>query len=363
MLAVGLAGWLLVRAVLAGIPGLLRRSRTTADDLLFAALRPHLPIWFLALGVVIGARRTPMPHEWFLTIDRAATAIFVLSVSIATASFLTRLLVQRAAPGLERVPVNTLVQNVVRVGVIGLGVLVVLGNLGVSITPILTALGVGSLAVALALQPTLTNLFAGFHITLARHVRVGDYIELEAGQKGYVLDIGWRSTLVRELPDNTFVVPNARLAEMIVKNYSLPGEEHGTPVALAVAPGSDLEKVERVAREVAREVQRSAPGAVATHEPGVAFTGFGDSGIQVGVFLRVRDVPSRGPITHELIKRLHRRFREEGIEIALPRRVVDLTAAGAEHESTAGANRQSAAGSGRTPAGGTEGGPGPETRP
>jgi small-conductance mechanosensitive channel len=327
-LAVGLVGWLLVRVGLAGIPGLLRRSKTAVDDLLFAAFRPHLLLWFLALGVVIGARRTPMPHEWFLIIDRAATAIFVLSVSIATASFLTRLLVQRAAPGLEHVPVNTLVQNVVRVGVIGLGVLLILGNLGVSITPILTALGVGSLAVALALQPTLTNLFAGFHITLARHVRVGDYVELEAGQKGYVLDIGWRSTLLRELPDNTFVVPNARLAEMIVKNFSLPGEEHGTPVNLVVAQGSDLEKVERVARDVAREVQRGAPGAVSAFEPGVVFTGFGDSGVQLTVHLRVRDIATRGPVTHEFVKRLHRRFREEGIEIPLPQRVVHLNPGG-----------------------------------
>ena len=321
---VWLAGWALVRLLIAGLPRLLHRSKTRVDDLLFEALKPHLPLWFLALGLVVGARRAPIPHAALTWIDRLVTAGVTLSVSLALASFLVRLLRSSARAGTNLLPTNTLIENVLRFGVLSLGAVVILGELGVAITPILTALGVGSLAVALALQPTLTNLFAGFHITLAGHVRLGDFIELDNGQRGYVEDIGWRSTLLRELSDNTVVVPNAKLSEMIVRNFSLQGEEHGVTVNVSVAHDADLERAEQVALAAAHEVQRSAPGAVADAEPGVRYVAFEASGIQLSVFLRVRSIRDRLPVSHELIKLLRRRFREAGIEIPFPQQVVHL---------------------------------------
>lgn len=325
-----LAGWLVVRLLLAWLPGLLRRSQTQVDDLLFAALRPHLPVWLLALGLVIGARRTPIDHGAFLWIDRAVTAVVILSVALALASFVVRLIRSRSAGGLGILPTNTLVENTVRVAIVGLAALAILGEMGVAVAPLLTALGVGSLALALALQPTLTNLFAGFHLTLARLVRVGDFVELETGQRGHVVDIGWRSTLVRELADNTIILPNSRLAEMIVKNYSLPREEHGVTVTVTVAYDADLERAQAVALAAAREVQRSAPGAVADADPGAQYTAFQDSGVQLAVFLRVQSVRDRVRVAHELIQLLPRCFREAGIEIPLPQRVVHVQPTGTD---------------------------------
>jgi small-conductance mechanosensitive channel len=327
--AVWLVGWLLVRLLLARLPGLLRRSQTWVDDLLFAALKPHLPIWFLALGLVIGARRAPIPDSAFSWIDRGVTAVVILSASLALASFLVHLIRSRSAPGLGLLPTNTLIENTIRVAIVGLGILAILGEMGVAITPLLTALGVGSLALALALQPTLTNLFAGFHITLARLIRIGDYVELDNGQRGYVVDINWRSTLIRELADNTIVLPNSRLAEMIVKNYSLPGEEHGVTVNVTVAYGADLERAQEVAMQAAREVQRATPGAVADAEPSAQYAAFQDSGVQLAVFLRVQTVRDRGRVSHEFIQLVHRRFREAGIEIPLPQRIVHVHPTGA----------------------------------
>jgi small-conductance mechanosensitive channel len=327
---VWLVGWLLVRLLLAWLPGLLRRSKTEVDDLLFAALKPHLPLWFLALGLVIGVRRAPVPPSAFAWIDRGVAAVVILSASLALASFLVHLIRSRSAPGLGLLSTNTLIENTIRVAIVGLGILAILGEMGVAITPLLTALGVGSLALALALQPTLTNLFAGFHITLARLIRVGDYVELDNGQRGYVVDINWRSTLIRELADNTIVLPNSRLAEMIVKNYSLPGEEHGVTVNVTVAYGADLERAQEVAMQAAREVQRATPGAVADAEPSAQYAAFQDSGVQLGVFLRVQTVRDRVRVSHEFIQLVHRRFREAGIEIPLPQRVVHVHPTGAD---------------------------------
>jgi small-conductance mechanosensitive channel len=324
-----LVGWLFVRLLLAWLPRLLRRSKTPVDDLLYAALKPHLPIWFLALGLVVGVRRTPLPHSAFHHIDHAVTAVVTLSVAVALASFLVRLIRIRAAAGVGLMPTNTLIENTVRAAIIGLAALAILGEMGVSIAPLLTALGVGSLALALALQPTLTNLFAGFYITLGRLVRVGDFVELETGQRGIVADIGWRSTLIRELADNTVVLPNSRLAEMIVKNYSLPSEEHGITVNATVAYGTDLDRAQKVALAAAREIQRSAPGAAPDAEPGAQYAAFQDSGVQLAVFLRVQTARDRARVAHELIQLLHRRFREADIEIPLPQRVVHVQPTGA----------------------------------
>ena len=103
-----------------------------------------------------------------------------------------------------------------------LGSLILLRHFNVSITPILTALGVGGLAVALALQDTLSNLFGGFYVAVAGQVRLGDYIKLNTGEEGYVTDIGWRCTTFRAPANNMIIVPNAKLAQAIVTNYNLP---------------------------------------------------------------------------------------------------------------------------------------------
>ncbi|HET6372298.1 MAG TPA: mechanosensitive ion channel family protein, partial [Candidatus Polarisedimenticolia bacterium] len=185
-----------------------------------------------------------------------------------------------------------------------------------------TALGVGSLAVALALQPTLSNLFAGVHLTVARPVRVGDFIELEGGRKGFVEDIGWRATRVRELPNNLVIVPNAKLAEMVLVNYAMPESEQAALVQVSVSYASDLAHVERVTVEVAREILTEVRGGVAEFEPFIRFHTFGDSSIDFTVILRVRGFTDRFLVVHEFVKRLHSRYGREGIEIPFPQRVL-----------------------------------------
>ena len=159
------------------------------------------------------------------------------------------------------------------------------GQMGVAITPLLTALGVSSLAVALALQPTLTNLFAGISILLSNRIRVGDYVELDSGQAGVVTDVGWRSTLVEELAGNTFIIPNSKFAEMVLKNYNLPVSQNALAVEVKLATTVDLDRAENVAREVAKDVQRTVPGAIHDFEPGVVFKALGDTGVVLAIAL------------------------------------------------------------------------------
>ncbi len=325
-LAVGiwLAGWLMRRLVLAGVSHLARRTRTDLDELLLATLRPHVPIWFLLLGITVAVRYGTVGTEPIPWVDKSIVAGYLLSLTLALSSFLTRLVDSRSKQWSEALPATTLTRNAIRIVVIGLGALVVAGNLGIAIAPLLTALGIGSLAVALALQPTLTNLFAGFHIMLARHVRVGDFVELEGGHQGYITDIGWRSTLIRELADNLIIVPNSRIAEIIIKNYSLPAPPLAVLVQVGVAYGSNLDEVERVTVQTAREIQRTAAGADETFDPFIRYHSFGDSSINFTVILRAKQFAERSLITHEFVKLLQRGYAAAGIEIPFPQRVVHL---------------------------------------
>jgi len=208
----------------------------------------------------------------------------------------------------------TIFVTIARVIVWAIGGLVLLDSLGVAITPLLTALGVGGLAVALALQDTLSNLFAGIHILASHKVQPGDFIELDNGVQGYVVDTNWRNTIIRQLPNNMLVVPNATLASSIVTNFHLPEHELSVTVAVGVAYESDLEEVERITVEVGQEVMQEVDGAVENYQTTVRFTNFGNSSVNFNVGLRAAGVATQAMITHEFIKRLHRRYQKEGID-------------------------------------------------
>lgn len=321
-LAVWLTGWLAGRFALGRVTRLLHRTPTELDDLLIDAVRPQIPVWSALLAALVAAQLTPLPEATRRVLSESGRVVLIFSLSLVAARFLSELVRHKSDRLPQALPASTLSQNLVRILVMGLGLVVIAGQLGIAITPIVTALGVGSLAVALALQPTLANFFAGFHITLARQIRVGDFIELENGAQGYVQDISWRSTQIRELPNNLIIIPNARLAEIVVKNYSLPETDQAALVQVGVAYGSNLAQVERVTVETALEVQRSVPGADPAFEPFIRFHTFGNSSIDLTVILRVREFVDRYRVTHEFVKRLHDRYRAAAIEIPFPQRVM-----------------------------------------
>jgi small-conductance mechanosensitive channel len=219
-------------------------------------------------------------------------------------------------------PSASIFRNLTKALVFMIGLLIILQSLGVSITPILTALGVGGLAVALALQDTLSNLFSGLHIIAARQVRPGDYVQLESGEEGYLTDITWRNTTIRALPNNRIIVPNSKLASAIITNFHLPEKEMAVLVQVGVSYDSDLEKVEKVTMDVGKEIMKEVAGGVAEFEPFVRYHTFADFSIRFTVMLRAKEFVDQYLIKHEFVKRLHQRYRDEGITIPFPIRTI-----------------------------------------
>jgi len=234
-------------------------------------------------------------------------------------------------------PVTTLTQNLAQIGVIILGLLILLNHFNVSITPILTALGVGGLAVALALQDTLSNLFGGFYVAVAGQVRVGDYIKLNTGEEGNVTDIGWRCTTIRTQNNNMIIVPNSKLAQAIVTNFYLPERRMSASFPVTVGYESDPDRVEQALLEVLASGVREIPGMLGEPAPGVTFDpGFSDHGMTFSVNFQVAEFANQGPVRNELRKRVLRRFRELGIGLPYPTRTVYLHGAGKDPSKPAG---------------------------
>jgi small-conductance mechanosensitive channel len=323
-----LAGLVVRRLLLSYLGRLAARTSTTLDDLALEALRGPVVVWGALLGLHLAAQAGDLPPGLARLVPPVLLTLLIGSITWVAA----RLAGDGVAGSMARhglFPSATLVPRAVSAAVLVLGALVILQTLGVSISPLLTALGVGGLAVALALQDTLSNLFAGIQILASRQVRPGDFVRLETGEDGFVEDVTWRNTTIRRLANNLVVVPNAKLASAVTTNFSLPALEMSVVVPVGVAYGSDLEHVERVTVEVAREVLREVEGGVPTFEPSIRYTAFADSSIRFHTVLRSRDFVAQFLLTHEFIKRLHVRYAAEGIRIPFPTRTVQLQAPGA----------------------------------
>ncbi len=335
-LLIATAVWLLSSAWLLwlrriGLRALTRLARTTEgklDDLALAAFRLPSLLWCLVFGVYIGLTAAPaIPPRIEQLVNDALVIVLILSVTIAVGRFLAASVVSYADRLGLAIAVTGLTTALVKGVVYLCGALVLLNTLGISITPILTALGVGGLAVALALQGSLANLFAGIHILVEKPIHVGDYIKLESGQEGYVVDIGWRTTRIRMLANNMVVVPNAKLAESIVTNYHLPEKRMSILIPISVSYESDPTRIEAILAEEAISAIGHVPGLLADPAPFVRFIpGFGESSLDLTLIVQVNEFVDQYLVQHELRKRIFARFQKEGVDIPFPQRVVHLHA-------------------------------------
>ncbi|MFI2411238.1 mechanosensitive ion channel family protein [Streptomyces sp. NPDC018947] len=323
-LAAGLLGAFLLRMLLRWLGRHAERTRWSGDDVIVKALRTVVPWAAVSGGVAGAAAALPLTRTVQHNVNQVLTVLLIFVVTVSAARVIAGLVRTVTTSRSGVAGSATIFVNITRVLVLAIGFLVVLQTLGISIAPMLTALGVGGLAVALALQDTLANLFAGIHILASKTVQPGDYIKLSSGEEGYVEDINWRQTTVRALSNNLVVIPNGQLAKTNMTNFMRPEQRLTILVQAGVSYDSDLEHVERVTTEVVSEVMTEITGAVPEHEPAVRFHTFGDSRIGFTVILGVGEFSDQYRIKHEFIKRLHKRYREEGIRIPAPARTVAL---------------------------------------
>ena len=282
---------------------------TDLDDALLKSLR--LPFSGL---IVLGGIYVAM-----LYFSNVPQAILNKTLSVLLIFFLilafSRLIVNafdwyaQSLKGNTRTPVNSKLIPIGRrasvIIIYIIGTLLIFDTLGINISPLIAGLGLSGLAVALAIQPTLSDLFAGTYVITEGSVASGDYIELDNGISGYVVAVGWRSTKVRTVMNNLVIVPNSKFAETVITNYNEPRSSLNVIVQCGVSYDSNLEEVKEFGSYF-------------------AFDAFGESNIDFWMFIQAKDRLASFTLKSELIKRIHEEFENNSIVINYPVRTIQI---------------------------------------
>lgn len=317
-----LIGIIVEKIILVKLKKIAAKTKWEGDEIIISSIHGIAILWFGVAGIYGAMLNLPLNPTLLNVLQKILLVLILFSATGVLAKLAVGFIQLHSKKTAGALPSASLFINLTRIIIFAIGILIILQSLGISITPLLTALGVGGLAVALALQPTLSNLFAGLQIIVSKQVEVGDYIKLDSGEKGYVTDISWRNTTIRELPNNLVVVPNSKLADTIIINYNQPQREMSVIIQVGVSYDSDLEKVEKVTINVAKAVLQKVTGGQSEFEPFIRYHTFGDSSIDFSVILRVKEFVNKYLVKHEFIKALHKRFNKEGINIPFPIRTV-----------------------------------------
>jgi MscS family membrane protein len=312
--------WLLAHAYLILVNSFHRRwalrTATILDDQICRIVRwPGYLLIFL-VGIYAAIHRYHLQLQGFLD-----GVLFVLSVFIIVYTIIRILTVilhwygtrfgkdtEREAAARQLIPIA---DKFFKIFIVAVGLMIVLDKFRIDVKSILVTLGVGSLAIGLALQDTLANMFGGFTILLDRPFRIGDRIQLQSGELGDVQSIGLRSTSVL-LPDhNLLLIPNAILVKNMVTNYSYPDSRARVVVEVGIAYGSDIDK----AKALMLEAAQMDPRVLQTPPPSVLFNSFGEYALRLTLSCHVKSFMDVAVIKDSLSLAIDSKFKSSGIEI------------------------------------------------
>jgi small-conductance mechanosensitive channel len=265
-------------------------------------------LYFCAVSFVV-------PPMLYSLLFRMLRSLIVLAITMIIAHIISGYLKYKLGKASEQYGASSILVSLIDVFVYIIGALVLLESFGVSITPMLTALGVGGMATALALQDTLANLFAGLNTLVSKQVKMGDFVKLASGESGHIIDMNWRNTTIKTITDNMIVVPNKNIANSVIVNYAQPYESCSMVIPIGVSYDSNLQQVEDVTLEVAQQVLHDTAGGSEGHAPVVRYKSFGEYSINFEVILRVKTIMDQSLVRHQFIKSIYNRYKKEGIVI------------------------------------------------
>jgi small-conductance mechanosensitive channel len=304
------------------------KTKSELDDMIVSAISLPIFIAIVLVGVFIALQGLPELAGYSVFINTSFTVFYILFGALIIIRIINVFVQWYAIEVAHRTKTKVdeqflpVIRRVVLGVVLALALVAILGALGINLDSVVVGLGVGGIAIALAMQDTLSQFFSGAYIIMDRPIKIGDFIELDSGEKGYVTDIGWRSTRIRFLSNNVIIIPNNKLANSKIINYNAPIQEQSVVVPVGVSYHSDLDKVERVTVSVAKKMQQTVEGAVKEHEPFIRYNEFGDSNINFSVILRVQNYVAKYRLVHEFMKALKKEYDRKGIEISWPVRKV-----------------------------------------
>lgn len=316
------ARWFLVHAA----PRFTSFTSTDLDDRILQRVTPPISLLVLLTGLYYAVSYLALPQKAHLV---ASGVVFIVNVSILTnivyrcsdelLQWYANLLAQRHGEGLDR-QVVPILEKLITIFLVATALIIVLKHFNYDILSLVTALGVGSLAVGLAAKDTLANMISGFTLIIDRPFRIGDRIQLKDGNWGDVSDIGLRTTKIKTIDNTLLIIPNSDLCNTTVINQAFPDVRAKGKVSVGVAYGSDVEQVKQTLIATALEFS----DVLRDPAPEAYFTAFGDNALQMVLFFWVEDYTKVFPVTDRINTLLVRRFNDNGIAIPFPTRTVYL---------------------------------------
>ncbi len=315
-----------------GVAALIRRwggrltsfTTTDLDDRILKRIAPSISLLITFTGIYLAFRALPLQKSLFTAMAGGLFVANVAIVCILLYRILNEALLwyvehrQEQQESLLPRQMTPLAEKVAMIFILGGALMVVLKHFHYDILSLVTALGIGSLAIGMAAKETLAHVISGFTLMLDRPFRLGDRIQLVGGQVGDVQDIGLRSTKIKTLDNQLLVIPNSDLCNTMVLNQAFPDRRVKGRINLGVAYGSDLEQAKRLLVTTTREVA----DVLADPPPEAFFTAFGDSALSLALFFWVDDYDKLFAATDQINSLILQRFREQGIEIPFPTRAV-----------------------------------------
>lgn len=296
------------------------RAKWEPSIYIFGALLWQPLIIITLLGIASAVRQLSLQPGQINRVDSVIGILILLSVLVA----IIRLITGWVGFYFEQRNLGSvsLINNFIR----AMGFLIFIGilfiALGFPIAPILTVIGGSSLGITFALREPLANVFSGLQIIASNKIRPGQYIRLSTGEEGFVTDIRWSDTYIRQFANNLIIVPNSVMITTMFTNYDQPEPELAVLFEVGVDYDSDLKHVEQVTTEVANEVMQEVTGGISTFETFIRYHTFADFSINFTVIMRAQGFGDSFLIKHEFVKRLHNRYNQEGITIPFPIRTL-----------------------------------------
>ena len=301
-------------------------TSTDLDDRVLKRVIPYVSRLSLVMGFYLAIRSLPLHEKLVLAASGFIYVILVVIVCNLIYHVIDELMkwyvisqqdTNGAVMSRQMMPVA---EKIVSLFLMGAALIVVLKHFNYDIFSLVTALGIGSLAIGMAAKDTLAHMISGFTIMLDRPFRIGDRIQLVGGQIGDVSDIGLRSTKIKTLDNQLLIIPNSDLCNTMLTNQAFPNSRAKGRINICVAYGSDVDQVKQMLVSIAAEVA----DVLADPPPEAFFVSFGDSALNMALFFWVEEYGTLFATNDKINSLILKRFGEHSIEIPFPTRTVNL---------------------------------------
>jgi len=302
------------------------KTETLLDDHIFEAINKYIAQVLISTGLYIGLQKLALTTNIEIVVERILLSIIIIYLVLMVGKILFTLIEHWGQTWAKKTK-STVDDQIVRfldkfsravVWIIGF--LLILQAWGVQVGPLLASLGIAGLAIAFALQQSLSNIFGGISLILDKSIKVGDVIEIEGGTSGTVMDVGIRSTRIRTWDNEVLIIPNGSLSNSKITNYVQPKDEVRVVVPFSVAYGTDPEKVRKLVLKEIKKIESFIPEPA----PFVPFMEMGDSSLNFRAYFYVDSYSKRFSAKNKATELIYNALNKAKIEIPFPQMDVHM---------------------------------------